>query len=363
MKRYICLILCLAIILICPTFSVQAEDDGFLFVLGDEIIFADSKNAPFAEKTNVYFPLDFILPLINTSYVIEEESHVVNVFFRNVSIAFDTSSGIALTSDNRNLYESLPYKDGRYYISMSLIAREDARIFTTLSGGIYRLKTTANTVLDADFNRLLITMPSSASLRDKTPKYYFVAFGVGNQTQKQLNLASSHNSHLTVFISDRDILDAPMSVCSLIASGADVGIYPSDSFMAKSPTDTQIANELVRINEMLYRLTRSYAQLCALKSKYNGRCATLADNVKSLGMSLWCASLVLPDDFSSNVSANNATKMWQNIQPFITWDMCVELTPTSLSTSIYDSLLDSTKGITKITPGKTPLNYVETIGS
>ena len=30
-KRYICLILCLAIILVCPTFSVQADDNGFLF--------------------------------------------------------------------------------------------------------------------------------------------------------------------------------------------------------------------------------------------------------------------------------------------------------------------------------------------
>ena len=307
--------------------------------------------------------MDFILPQINASYVIEEESHVVNVFFRNVSIAFDTSTGIALTSDNRNLYETLPYKDGKYYISMSLIAREDARIFTTLSGGIYRIKTLSNTVLDADFNRLLITMPTSASLRGKTAKYYFVAFGVGNQTQKQLNIASSHNSQLTVFITDKDILDAPMSVCSLIASGTNVGIYPSESFMAKSPTDEQITNEIVRINEMLYRLTRSYAPVCALKSKYNSRCATLADNIKQKGMSLWCASLVLPDDFSANVSANNAVKMWQNIQPFITWEMCVELTATSLSTTIYDSLLDSTKGITAITAGKTPLNYVETIGS
>ncbi len=363
MKRYICLILCLALILICPTFSVQADDNGFLFVSGDEIIFVDSKNAPFAEKTNVYFPMDFILPQINASYVIEEESGVVNVFFRNVTIAFDTTTGIALTSDNRNLYESLPYKNGKYYISMALIAREDARIFTSLVGGVYRMKTTSNTVLDADFNRLLITMPSSASLRDKTPKYYFVAFGAGNQTQKQLNVAVSHSSYLTVFISDRDILDSPMSVCSLIASGANVGIYPSDSFMASSPTDAQITNELVRINEMLYRLTRSYASVCALRGKYNDRCATLTDNVKGQGMSLWCATLVLPDDFSENVSAANAVKMWQNIQPFITWDMCVELTSTSLSTTIYNSLLDSTKGISQITAGKTPLNYVETIGS
>ncbi len=363
MKRYICLILCLVIILICPTFSVQADDSGFLFVSGDELIFVDNKNAPFTESSNVYFPIDFILPYVNASYVVEEESNVVNVFFRNVSIAFDTTSGIALTSDNRNLYESLPYRNGRYYISIALIAREDARIFTTLSGGIYRIKTTANTVLDADFNRLLITMPKSSSLRGKTPTYYFVAFGAGNQTQKQLNAASSHNSHLTVFISDRDILDSPMSVCSLVASGANIGIYPSDSFMADSPSDAQITNEIVRINEMLYRLTRSYASICALRSIYNDRCASLSESIKQKGMSLWCASLVLPDDFSANVSADNAVKMWQNIQPFITWDMCVELTSTSLSTTIYDSLLDSTKGISQITAGKTPLNYVETIGS
>ena len=362
MKRCICLILCIATILCTLTFAVKADDDGFIFIAGDEIISADDRNAPFTENGNVYFPIDCSLPYITASYVIEDDSNVVNVFFKNVSIAFDTDSGIALTSDNRNLYEALPYRNGRYYISMSLIAREDSRIFTTLLGGIYRIKTMSNTVLDADFNRLLITMPENAALRGKTPSYYFATFGVGNQTQKQLAIALNHGSELTVFITDRDILDAPMSVCSLVASGINVGIYPSDSFMAGAPSDTQITNEIVRINELLYRLTRNYATLCALRGKYNERCATLADNVKQTGMSLWCASLVLPDDFSASVSAENAVKMWKNIQPFVTWDLCVELTSTSLATSIYNSLLGETKGISRITAGKTPLNYVHTMG-
>lgn len=363
MKRCLCLLLCAALFICTFAFSASAEDDGFIFVYGDQLIFADASNAPIVTSSAVYFPMDFIFSYTHNSYVIEEESNVVNVFFRNMSIAFDTQSGIAVTTDNRNLYETLLFENGKYYISMQLIAREDARFFTTLTGGVYRLKEPTASVLDADFNRLFEIMPRASSLRGKTASYRFIVFGTGSVSMRQIEAARAAGVPIAVFITDSDITDSPNTVCSLLASGMTVGIYPSDSFMSGAPSDSAIASEVERINELLYRLTRTHLTLCALKSGYNSRCATLAAEMSRKGMSLWCASLRLPDGFSADVSDTVAARMWNNLLPFINWDMCIELAPTATATSVFEKIVPSTSGIKSVTPGASPVNYVETVGS